>query len=104
MSATLALSIALSGGSQEFGRYQGNLLNRAMRSGELKKRPRRAKISLRATRSWSVESARRSSIVNSRPSESGKMKSDLGCGETDGGGTGLAVAGSGSVAGAAVAT
>ncbi|MHC2338034.1 hypothetical protein ACVIW0_007323 [Bradyrhizobium sp. USDA 4454] len=36
ISATLALSTALSGGSQERGAYQANLLNRAVRSGALK--------------------------------------------------------------------
>src|SRR5260221_14566931 len=78
--ATFACSMGLSRGSQVWGTYQENLPNRAVRSGELKKRPLRAKISFRAMRSSSFERPLRSSDVSRRLSESGKMKSDCAMG------------------------
>src|SRR5260370_39599330 len=102
--ATFACSTGLSRGSQVWGTYQENLLNRAVRSGELKKRPLRAKISFRAMRSSSFERPLRSSDISRRLSESGKMKSDCALGEEGTMGAGLTIGGKTLVVGRAVAT
>src|SRR5258708_26520919 len=67
--ATFACSTGLSRGSQVWGTYQENLLNRAVRSGEVKKRPLRAKISFRAMRTSSFEKPVRWAHVSGRLSE-----------------------------------
>ena len=79
-------------------------MNRDVRSGELKYRPLRAKISLRAMRKSSFESPLRSFDVSNRVSESANRKSDCALADDGAMAAMLRVDGKMFVSGSAVAT